>query len=76
MRKEDNLLEKVQNKIKRDTVDNLSIYFNYESPDEVAYIEIINDTNCKTMDCFMGEQIDFKIVRNMYPQFFKTQNNG
>ena len=72
MRTEDKLLKQIQNKIKRDTVGNFSIYFNYESPDEVAHIEIINNTTCKTLDCFMGEQINLETVRTMHPQFFKT----
>lgn len=70
MRYQDEILEQVKNETKAETVNNKTIYFNYETPDEVAYVEIIDDNTCITLDCYMYDRINTKLIRSMYPEFF------
>jgi hypothetical protein len=72
MRKDDKLLETVHNAIVKDNVNGLHIYFSYETPDEVAHIEIYDTWVNKVIDSYTDYRMTIGLISKDYPQFFKT----
>ena len=71
MRKDDILLEAVHNAVVNDGINGLDIIFNYESPDEIAHIEIYDNLPGKVLDSYTGERMNIELISKDYPEFFK-----
>jgi len=70
MRQFDDLLWKVQQAVKIDKVGTKEIYFTYETPDEVAHIEVYDVATEKTLDSYTGFRLTVEVISEKYPQFF------
>ena len=72
MRAHDELLEIVRKAVVINGTNGLHIYFTYETLDEVAYIEIYDESLDKVIDSYTDDRINIELIAKDYPQFFKT----
>ena len=70
MRKQDEKLKKIVDKIKRIKVSDLEINFEYENVDTVAFLEIYKHGKNRPIDIFMGNDLNIETIKQAYPQFF------
>ena len=75
MRPDDKLLEAVQNAVAKNRVGDLEIFFEYESPDEIAHIEIYKDGKNRPFAVFTYNDMTVETISKDYPQFFNYPNN-
>ena len=72
MRAHDELLEIVRKAVIINGTNGLHIYFTYETPDEVAHIEIYDTWVNKVVDSYTDYRMTIGLISKDYPQFFKT----
>ena len=72
MRAHDELLEIVRKAVIINSTNGLHIYFTYETPDEVAHIEIYDEWLDKVIYSYTDDRMTVELISKDYPQFFKT----
>ena len=72
MRKYDKLVGVVQDEVIENNINGLQIFFSYETPVEVAYIEIYDNLTGKVIDSYTDDRMTIELISKDYPQFFKT----
>ena len=72
MRKYDKLVGVVQDEVIENNINGLQIFFSYETPVEVAYIEIYDNLTGKVIDSYTDDSMTIELISKDYPQFFKT----
>ena len=75
MRPNDKLVETVQDAVVKNQVGNLEICFEYESPEEIAHIEIYKDGKNRPVGVFTYDDMTVENISKDYPQFFDYPNN-
>jgi hypothetical protein len=54
------------------TVGDLTMEFEYETPDENAYIEVYKEGKKRPINSFQGAELSVPIIKKAFPQFFEN----